>query len=187
MKRMNKKVPGSEETSLLKLGKPSVLFRLIPFLFIAVSFLIYVPVIGRYFVSDDFKVIYRVCRENTLFIKGFFRPLSDLSIWMNYKLGGFNPTVFNSFNILVHGINAYLVYLTCLCWGQKTDNIKNKRFAIFSSAIFLCYPFHNEAVVWLLGRGASMACLFSLLALVSYFKIEKNSVKQFFFCFFYFI
>jgi hypothetical protein len=33
--------------------------------------LIYWPVIDHYFVSDDFKVLYRVCLEHTIFIKIF--------------------------------------------------------------------------------------------------------------------
>src|ERR1700730_9872989 len=79
------------------------------FLFTATSFLLYLPVLNRYFVSDDFKVLRRVCFDHIILIKGFFRPLSDLSIYMNYRLGGLEPEVFNSFNILVHGLNAFLL------------------------------------------------------------------------------
>jgi hypothetical protein len=157
------------------------------FLFIAASFLIYLPVISRYFVSDDFKVLSRVCLDQIIFIKSFFRPLSDISILLNYKIGGLDPVVFNSFNILIHGINAYLVFLTCLYFLRDDDHSKRNQFAFISSVIFLCYPFHNEAVVWLLGRGASMACLFCLLSILSYYKTETENGKKIFVCIFYFI
>ena len=156
-------------------------------IFIPASFLVYRPVLNRFFVSDDFKVLYRVCIEQVIFIKRFFRPLSDISILMNFKLGGLNPIAFNSFNILIHGINAYLIYLTCLCFGHSPNFRRRNWFAIISSILFLCYPFHNEAIVWILGRGATMACLFSLLAIISYYKIKKNWQKMTAVCLFYFI
>lgn len=137
------------------------------------SFLIYIPVISRYFVSDDFDVLFRVCLQKVFFIRGFFRPLSDLSILLNYQIDGFNPYVFNSFNILVHGINSYLVFIICLHFGKLPDGKNGIQFAIIGSIAFLCYPFHNEGVVWLLGRGASMACLFSLLSIICFYKIEN--------------
>jgi hypothetical protein len=156
-------------------------------LFIFASFLIYLPVIDHYFVSDDFKVLYRVCLEHTIFIKNFFRPLSDISIFLNYQLDGLNSVVFNSFNIIIHGINSYLVYQTGLYFGRTLEKTKRNFFAISSAAIFLSYPFHNEAIVWLLGRGASMACMFSLLSLISYYKIENPGLKKWIVCFCYFI
>ena len=151
------------------------------------SFLVYLPVVHRFFVSDDFEVLYRVCRENTIFIKGFFRPLSDITIFLNYQSGGLNPTIFNSFNILIHGINTYIIYLICLYSSRSFGQEYNTQFAIISSAIFLTYPFHNEAVVWLLGRGASIACLFSLLSILSFYRIKNRSLNIIAVCCFYFI
>jgi hypothetical protein len=145
--------------------------------FIAASFLLYLPVINRYFVSDDFKVLNRVCRDQIIFIKAFFRPLSDLSIYMNYRVGGLDPVIFNSYNILIHGINAFLLYRICFHFGKSWNNIDKVAFSGIASLLFLTYPFHNEAVVWLLGRGASMACLFCLLALVFFYEIRKPAAR----------
>jgi hypothetical protein len=154
---------------------------------ILASFLIYLPVLNRYFVSDDFIVLKRVCVDHIIFTKWFFRPLSDLTILMNYKVGGLNPIAFNSFNVLIHGINVYLLYQICLNFGRRLDNKRKSQFAVISAALFLCYPFHNEAVVWLLGRGASMACLFALLSFLSYYIIRKEAIKTALVCSFYFI
>lgn len=155
------------------------------FSFIFASFLIYWPVVHRYFVSDDFDVLFRVCVKKIIFIKKFFRPLSDMSIYMNYRLDGFNPTVFNSFNILVHAINGWLVYLVSLSLASKMKG--KKVFAILAAAFFLCYPFHNEAVVWLLGRGASLACLFTLLSVICFYTVKKKTLQSFGVCASYFI
>jgi hypothetical protein len=58
---------------------------------------------------------------------------------------------------------------------------------VISAALFLCYPFHNEAVVWILGRGASMACLFSLLSILCYYRVKNESWKIISVCSFYFV
>lgn len=134
--------------------------------FIVSPFLLYFTVIHKYFVSDDFKVLNRVCLDKTILIKGFFRPLSDITIYLNYKLDGFNPIVFNSFNLLVHGINSFLLCICCLRFGVTSDKSLNKQFAFIAGLLFLTYPFHNEGVVWLLGRGASMSCTFALAGMI---------------------
>jgi protein O-mannosyl-transferase len=176
-----------EEIWMQPVKKTTYRFILSLSFFIFASFLIYLPVIDHYFVSDDFKVLYRVCLEHTILIKNFFRPLSDVSIFLNYQLGGLNSIVFNSFNIIIHGINSYLIYQTALYFGRTLDETKRNFFALSSSLIFLSYPFHNEAVVWLLGRGASMACMFSLLSLIGFYKIENPGLKKWIVCFCYFI
>ncbi len=155
--------------------------------FIAFAFAIYLPVLHHFFISDDFSVLYRVCIKRTIFIRGFFRPLSDLTIYANYLAGGLNPIWFNSFNILIHGINSYLLFLICKCLGANETKLKTFYFAILSSVLFICYPFHNEAIVWLLGRGANMACLFALSGLLCYYKIKNETLKPWASCVFYFI
>ena len=155
--------------------------------FIACSYLLYGSVVTRYFVSDDFNVLYRVCIERIIFIQRFFRPLSDLTIYLNYRMDGLNPIVFNSFNILVHSVNAYLVFLCCFHLGHTMDKKLRYPFALFASLTFISYPFHNEAVVWILGRGASMACLLSLLAILCFYKIKKRLPQVVAVCLFYFI
>jgi protein O-mannosyl-transferase len=158
------------------------------FIFIVTSFLIYTPVLTHFFVSDDFKVLYRVTAERIIFIHGFFRPLSDLSILANFLAGGLNPVWFNSFNILVHGINGFLLYLLCIrIGGNIQDNSKAVYFAVLSSVFFISYPFHNEAVVWMLGRGSGMACMFALSGFLCYYEIRNEKLKIAASCFCYFV
>jgi hypothetical protein len=148
-------------------------------LFIIAAFFIYLPVLTHFFVSDDFQVLYRVCKERVIFIPGFFRPLSDITIYANYVISGLHSIWFNSFNILIHGINSFLVFLICLRFADKFRGKSNAiYFALLSSVFFISYPFHNEAIVWILGRGAGMACLFALLGLLSYYEIKRTSLKM---------
>ena len=51
--------------------------------------LIYLPVLNKGLLSDDFLVMRRVGLDGVVFIKGFFRPLSDITLYFNYWMGGF--------------------------------------------------------------------------------------------------
>jgi hypothetical protein len=180
---MTLKQSGNSDSGL---SKRISLFLL--FLFIATAFFIYTPVLHHFFVSDDFKVLYRVTKQRIIIIPGFFRPLSDISILVNYLTGGLNPVFYNSFNILIHGINSFLLFLLSIKIGRKIlDNSNTFYFAILSSVFFICYPFHNEAVVWMLGRGSGMACMFALSGFLCYYEIKKNNLKIAASCFCYFI
>jgi hypothetical protein len=87
------------------------------------ALLLYIPVIGNYFVNDDFVVLRKVCLEKELNTDGFFRPLSDISIYANYLLNGFNPLGYTITSIVIHAFNALLLFHFCLRWhfnAQRT-------------------------------------------------------------------
>jgi hypothetical protein len=129
-------------------------------LFCAGAVVLFYPALGRSFASDDFEVIRRVAMDRQLLIPGFFRPLSDLTLLGNYLVGGFDPAGYYLFNILVHGVNAYLVFVLCRRWGGGGE------YALIAALFFLAYPFHSEGIDWILGRGASICTLFGLAALL---------------------
>lgn len=134
-------------------------------LFCAGSLLLFFPMLGRTFVSDDFEVMQRVAGGDFR-TPGFFRPLSDLSLYFNFLLGGLHPAGYYLFNILVHGINSWLVWRFCRKWPWTGDEGMQRHYAVLAALLFLAYPFHNEGIAWVLGRGASLAALFGLAVLV---------------------
>lgn len=135
-------------------------------LFCVGSLALYFLNLGRTFASDDFEVIGRVAGGHWQSIHDFFRPLSDLSLLMNYAIGGWRPAGYYLFNILVHGINSYLVYRFCLRWGWGIPGSGQREYALLAALFFLAYPFHSEGIDWILGRGASLCTLFGLAALL---------------------
>lgn len=143
------------------------------------SVILFSPVLHKSFVSDDFVVLKRVCLENQFWVAGFFRPLSDLTIDLNYNIGGFDPFGFNLFNILIHALNSFLLLQFCLKWKWSQDAHLQQRFSFMASILFLVYPFHNEAIVWLLGRGASLAGSFFISALLIFLSKWKEGIKLF--------
>lgn len=151
-------------------------------IFVVFSFALYLPTINKSFVSDDFLVIRRVGLNGILFVQGFFRPLSDLSIYFNYLIGGFNPVGYNIFGILLHAFNCFLLLRFCEQWKWTKDETLQRRYALLAAILFLCYPFHNESIVWILGRASSMANAFGILGLVILTSSLKEKIKIFLFC-----
>jgi protein O-mannosyl-transferase len=133
-------------------------------LFCLGSFLLFAPNLGRTFASDDFEVIWRVGKGDFR-TPGFFRPLSDWTLYLTYLLGGFRPAGYYAFNILVHGVDSYLVFVLLERLRGLRDRERGQ-VAWLASLFFLVYPFHSEGIDWILGRGASLAALFGLGALV---------------------
>lgn len=134
-------------------------------LFCLGAFVLFFPILGRTFASDDFEVMRRVGMGDFR-TPGFFRPLSDLSLYVNYLLGAFGPAGYYAFNILVHGVNSWLVCLFCRKWIWAGKQSRQDSYALLAGLLFLCYPFHNEGIAWILGRGASLSTLFGLATLV---------------------
>lgn len=150
------------------------------------SLVLFFPVISKPFASDDYSVMYRLAYQKNFFIKGFFRPVSDFTLYFTYLIGEFNPIVYNIFNLLIHASSAFLLYKVCS--KIKLFLITDQPwFPFLCSLLFLTYPFHNESIVWVVGRASIVACFFSFLAL-NIILSDKSAISRIFWaCIFYFI
>ncbi|MEP7277401.1 MAG: hypothetical protein ABI813_02050 [Bacteroidota bacterium] len=158
-------------------GKQSVkIYILVYCFFLLVSFLLFLPVLDKGFASDDFLVLYRIVYQKIFFIRDFFRPLSDISLYGSYLTGGLNPVYYNVFNVLIHGSSAFLLYRICLL--PVFAPVGNRLFfAWLAALLFLVYPFHNEAVIWAIGRGIVLSGFFGLLSLLVVF-LDISHLKK---------
>jgi hypothetical protein len=135
---------------------------------------IYLPWTDKSLAADDFKVVYDVSTGKIFNFNGFFRPIADLSFWLNVKVWGVGAKSFFVTNLLIHLLNVLLVFLL----GQRMLSffeVKNQWFPTLAALFFLCYPFHNEPLFWAVGRGASMAAFFALSIL--YIAMGNQSIK----------
>jgi hypothetical protein len=96
------------------------------------------------------------------------RPLLKLSYTANWTMGlgvlGFHLT-----NLLIHLLNAYLVYrLSQLLVQQQSRAAALHHVPLLAALLFAVHPIHTEAVSYISGRSASLMTLFYLSALLSY-------------------
>ncbi|NML22862.1 hypothetical protein HHL16_18400 [Pseudoflavitalea sp. G-6-1-2] len=139
--------------------------------FAAIALVLYIPILGNGFVNDDHLVIWKVCVENELNVDGFFRPLSDITIWITYQFAKLTPWPYYTFSILLHALTAVLLLQYCKKMLLDKMQLPNASLVVLLAAVFfLIYPYHNEAIVWILARCSLMAgtlAIASLLILVS--------------------
>jgi hypothetical protein len=154
-----------------KVGNWSVLIILL-----IISVILYFPVLDKGFVSDDFTVLFRLINTKDFTPPGFFRPGADLSLYSTYLLSGLNPVAYNVTNLLIHVLNGWLVYLVCNKFFFLRTRV-NSSFPLVASVIFLLYPFHQEPVVWALGRGILLSSFFALLSLYVLLGLKNYTIS----------
>jgi hypothetical protein len=100
----------------------------------------------------------------------FYRPLTSLSYWLDFKIWGLNPAGFHLTNILLHFLNSVLVFSLLV-------NLKLSRAASFMSALlFSVFPLHFENVSWISGRTDLLS--FALAALSVIFFLRFMAQKK---------
>jgi tetratricopeptide (TPR) repeat protein len=112
-------------------------------------------------------------------VKNFLktRYIGYLSFALNYNMHGLHVEGYHIVNILIHIINALLVYWIVILTfksdyiSRHSDTIGNPHImALLSSLLFVCHPIQTQAVTYIVQRFASLATLFYLLALISYIR-----------------
>jgi Flp pilus assembly protein TadD len=98
------------------------------------------------------------------------RPLVNLSLAVNYALGGFSPLGYHVWNLGVHLLNALLLFgIVRRTLEAKTLRPQSARaavpFAFASALIWTIHPLQTEVVDYVSQRTESMMALFYLLAL----------------------
>src|SRR6185503_16481371 len=88
------------------------------------------------------------------------RPLTYLTFWFNYQIGGDDPLGYHLLNLFLH-IGAVLLAYECL------SRLISGNAAMLAAAIFAVHPIQAEAVNYIWGRSivlAALLCFASLLA-----------------------
>lgn len=127
--------------------------------FIACAFLLFWPVLHLSPFSDDHSALWNSGVRGIPWRNGFFRPLSDLSFRMGHLLWGTSVDGHRAFNVVVHGTNTFLLIVLMRQWAGL-------RAGLLAAVLFLVYPFHQESIVWLVGRESALGTLAILLGLV---------------------
>jgi len=129
----------------------------------------------------------RVFDRVTEFDAFVMRYVAFLTFALNFRLHGLHVEGYHAVNILIHIVNALLVYalvlLTFALPGISVCNEKGKTSAaamaaFLSSMIFVSHPVQTQAVTYISQRFASLAALFCLLSLLLYIRSRQSLSVQ---------
>ncbi|MGE5279351.1 MAG: tetratricopeptide repeat protein [Deltaproteobacteria bacterium] len=107
----------------------------------------------------------------TPFLGAYYRPLVLLSFLIDYRLWGANPLGFHLTQILLHFLNACLVFLLIrTLWN-------NTRAAMITAVLFAVHPIQAVAVDYIADRGNLLAALLQLSALLCLLRVREQRDK----------
>jgi hypothetical protein len=132
-----------------------------------------------YFANDDFFHVPESGRQ--IFGQTYLlRPVSELTLWIDYSIWQKNAAGFHVTNLLLHLINTLLVYFFVSALLRKLGSFNassEMAIAWFTMLLFLINPSSIEAVCWVLGRGASLSCCFILICLICFLQRDRQVWK----------
>mgnify|MGYP002409922154 FL=1 len=91
-----------------------------------------------------------------------YRPLANLSYWIDFRLFGHDPGGFHLAGLLIHWLVSLLIYLIVKSLSGKS------LYSLIPALLFAVHPLFNITVAWLPARGDLLLALFSLLAFFSW-------------------
>ena len=107
----------------------------------------------------------------------YYRPLINLSFFLDMKLWFFSESFMHLENILLHTTNALLVYFLTVQLLSDSDK-PNSYLPLAAAVCFGLHPLNTESVNWIAARTDVIACFFVLLSVSMLFKFkEKHKVR----------
>ncbi len=102
---------------------------------------------------------------------GFYRPLSFLSLWVDYRIFGEHLWGYHAQNLILHMLNAALIFALALA---MTFSHMAARWAAW---LWSAAAVNFEAVMWPAARFDLLATCFILIALVSFVHYANSSSR----------
>ena len=102
---------------------------------------------------------------------GYYRPLINLSYWLDYKIWGMWAPGFRTTNLILHILCSMALYHFI---GKL---MSDRRMALCLALVFTVHPVNTEAVSWVTSRNNILATLFALLAHTIYIQAQEKKNK----------
>lgn len=112
----------------------------------------------------------------TKFHYGQYAPLNQLYYTVLYGLFGYAPVYYHLAGVLIHCVNAALVYLLINSVTTRLSSLPGKRIrqiSFFTALLFAVLPINVEPVAWVSAAKVTWYALYYLLALLCYCRYLK--------------
>lgn len=121
----------------------------------------------RSLAPENIRRIFTTTQPHTV-----FSPLVTLSFALEYHAWGLRPAGFHAVNLLLHVLNAILVFF--LIRGIS----RSRGAAFFTGLLFAIHPLRVESVAWITERKDLLLAFFFLLALLFYVRYLKKGANR---------
>ncbi len=143
-------------------------------LLVLLTCLAYFPALGGGFIWDD--VLYVTKADLIKAPNGLYRfwftsdpvdyyPVSNSSLWVEWRLWGMNPAGYHVTNLILHIASALLLWR--ILWTLSVAG------GYLAALIFAVHPVEVEAVAWISQRKDVLATLFFLMSVLWYLRDEE--------------
>lgn len=168
---------------------PRAARRVLLFVVLSATFVVYIGTLGFDFVYDDHEQIVENFRiQSWQYAPGYFtqhvwshispkdpsnfyRPIFLLWLRLNHMFFGQSPTWWHLTTVLAHLLVTLLVYLlACRLMRDRVD-------ACVAALIFGLHPAHLEAVAWVSGVTEPLLALWFISSFLCYLKWRERSPK----------
>ena len=102
-------------------------------------------------------------------VLGLYHPITLLSYAVDYSLAGVNAQHYHIVNLILHLLNACLVYVFVKSIGVQWW------IPVLVAVLFGCHPMHVESVAWISGRKDLLFTLFYISGLIVY---QRSATRQ---------
>lgn len=149
------------------------------------TFLVYFKAISIPLISDDYVFVIDLSNWG-IFGSTFFRPLLKLYFDILNPVFGMNPQGYHVLNLVIHIVNAFLIYLICKLIfsinggpGNQQDQF-NKNLIAACLALFLAANYSlSQAVFWISGVTTLAQSFFILTVIYTYSLFVLKRKKSF--------
>jgi len=154
--------------------------RLLTAALLAITLVAYIPAMRAGFIWDD--DIYVENNQTLRSLDGLrqiwfepkatpqYYPMVHTSYWLEYRLWDLNPAGYHTVNILLHSINAVLLFRLLSLLGIPG--------AFLAAAVFAIHPVHVESVAWITERKNTLSTLFYFLSALTYLRFATPGEKS---------
>ena len=104
---------------------------------------------------------------------GLYRPLTGLTLAMNYWVSGPNPDSFHLINRLLHVLICLGIF-----WAIRLLIPRPAHAGLFAGLLFAVHPIQTEAVTYISGRSDELAMLFFVFALLWFIRLRLSESQH---------